>query len=99
MNSGDTIGKGMISGEAAGIVRITGDAAGKGRMMKKPETNTTDSNTKNSENRNQPGDFEAFYEMINRCCEGQRGEPDCCSGMKKLWEERKGKSQEDRKQK
>lgn len=67
--------------------------------MKKHENTTKENKNRKSGKRFQAGDSEGLFEMINRWCEGQGRTPDCCSGMKKMWEEMQDKSQEDRKQK
>jgi len=32
--------------------------------------------------------------MKSHCCQGRTGVPDCCAGMKKMWEEMQVKPQE-----
>jgi hypothetical protein len=67
--------------------------------MTKHKNTSNENKNKKSENPFDEGCSKAFLEMMAKCCEGQRGTPNCCSGMKKIWENMQDKSQEDRKQK
>lgn len=78
---------------------ISGTAAGKVRMMKKHEKNPKESDNEKSDTGHRTEGFEAWYDMINRCCEDLRGTRDCCSGMRNMWEKMQDKSQEDGKPK
>ena len=62
--------------------------------MKKHEKTKKESKNKKAESRFHSDDSESLFEMMSECCEGQAGVPDCCAGMKKMWEEMQGKPQE-----
>jgi hypothetical protein len=65
--------------------------------MKKHENTKKESKNMKPETRFQAGGCEGLSEMMSCCCEDQKGMPDCCSDMKKMWEQMQSTSQKSRK--
>jgi len=38
------------------------------------------------------GDFQKMFEMMSKCCDGKTDVPDCCSEMRRRWDESGSKS-------
>ncbi len=62
--------------------------------MKNQKKTKKENKNKETESRFQSEGAGRLFEMMNQCCEGQTGMPDCCSEMRKMWEEKQDKSQE-----